>query len=532
LLEEQRAPTFASTEQASGPIAGWYPTLPAKAIPSVRSWAWVAPVLLGVCFALAAALLVVVELGQPPRTPEFRGIRFSNTVNSPGSRAIVQMYREHMGWLPRPYSGETLDSSWYVRGLVTGWGSMVALQIAAIVVCRRTRATSAAVWAIGPVLASLVFLLYPPSSTDIYAYSSFGWVADKGANPYLVSPESLPGDPYAAFNDWTMVRSPYGPLWTGVSRALVHLSNGDPFATTLGFKIVTTLAAFALAVLTYQVARRFTDDRHLALIAFVLVCWSPILITEAAATVHLDPVMMLPAMLGFAIATCAGPRHLRIAIILTTVSALVKPATLPLIALLILTRLARPERIVVTARRITLDLVTAIGMIAVAYAPFWDRTLAESIVRNMNQLYVDEYLRSNPLWVWGLDHVDAVLGLSAAIGGNSGSTTRIMSMAAAAIVGIVLVTALWQQRRTNADEMERSLALRRFLLVSWAAVTVIIGILPVNAHPWYVVWSMVPLALLWVTDGRRVRERPPVWVLGIQTWVLFSFMIYHTLPKH
>src|SRR5215218_6417227 len=128
LLEEQRAPTFASTEQASGPIAGWYPTLPAKAIPSVRSWAWVAPVMLGVCFALAAALLVVVELGQPPRTPEFRGIRFSNTVNSPGSRAIVQMYREHMGWLPRPYSGETLDSSWYVRGLVTGWGSMVALQ--------------------------------------------------------------------------------------------------------------------------------------------------------------------------------------------------------------------------------------------------------------------------------------------------------------------------------------------------------------------------------------------------------------------
>jgi hypothetical protein len=492
---------------------------------------WVVPVVLGVCFMLAAAVLVVVELAQPPRTADFRGIRFSNTVNSPGSRAITAMYRQHVEWLPRPFSGETLEPKWYVRGLVAGWASMILIQIAAILVCRRMRATSLAAWAIGPVLAALVFLLYPPSSTDIYAYSSFGWVADQGANPYLVPPDSLNGDPYASFNDWTMVRTPYGPLWTAISRAIVHFTNNDPFATTLAYKILTTLAAFALAALTYYLAKRFTNNKHLALIAFVLVCWSPILITEAAATVHLDPVMMLPAMLGFAVATCAAPRYFRLAIVLVVISALIKPATLPLIGLLMMTRLARPERVGETAKKIAIDVAVVAGLIAAAYAPFWDRALPRSIVENMNQLYVDEFLRSNPLWVWGLDHVDSLLGISAAIGGNSGSATRLLSMSAAVIVGILMVRALWKQRGTGASEADRTLSMRHFLLLSWAAVTVIIGVLPVNAHPWYVVWPMVPLALLWVSNGVKARERPPIWLLGLQTWLLFSFLIYHTLPK-
>jgi len=394
--------------------------------------------------------------------------------------------------------------------------------------------TAVGAWEVGPmgpVVASLLFLLYPPTSTDIFAYASFGWVADEGANPYIVTPDSLRGDPYASFNDWTMVRTPYGPAWTAISRGIVHFSNHDPFATALGFKIFTTLCAFGLAILTYYLARRLTDDRNKALIAFVLVCWSPILLTEAAATVHLDPVMMLPAMAGFAAAT-AGARYHRLGVLLVAISALMKPATLPLIALLILARVARSEPFRVTLKRMAVDTIMVVGIFVAAYVPFWNPSLLRHMVDNYRELYVDELLRSNPLWVWALDHVDSLVHFEARFGGSSGSATRYISMALAATVSIAFIRTLMQQRHCAAvDEHAAALSTRQLLLWSWAAVTVIIGILPVNAHAWYLIWSMVPLSLLWVSDGLRARLRPPLWLLGLQSWVVLSFMIYHTLPK-
>jgi hypothetical protein len=154
------------------------------------------------------------------------------------------------------------------------------------------------------------------------------------------------------------------------------------------------------------------------------------------------------------------------------------------------------------------------------------------MVDNYRELYVDELLHSNPLWVWGLDHIDSLLHFKARFGGSSGSATRYISMALAATVAIVFFRQLLKFRRSAAvDEHAAALSTRQLLLWSWAAVTVIIGILPVNAHAWYLIWSMVPLALLWVSDGLRARRRPPLWLLGLQSWVVLSFMIYHTLPK-
>lgn len=533
MLEEQGASRFGSTERAAPitPITSWFPQAATRDVPAERATSWTAPLVLAAGWAVAAIMLVVVELAQPPRTEAFRGIRFSNAINSPGAREIVALYREQLSWLPRPMADGSLSPRVYVWGIVAAWASMFILQIAALVAVRRSRATNPAPWAIGPVIGSLLFLLYPPTSTDIFAYASFGWVADEGANPYVVPPDSLRGDPYAAFNDWTMVRTPYGPLWTGISRGIVHFSNHDPFATALGFKIFTALTAFGLAILTHRLALRLTNDRTKALVAFVLVCWSPILLTEAAATVHLDPVMMLPAMAGFALVT-SDARYHRAGVLLVAISALMKPATLPLIALLVLARIARAEPFRTTVKRMALDSAMVIGVLAAAYLPFWNPALLRHMIANYNELYVDELLHSNPLWVWALDHVDSVVHFKATFGGSSGTATRYLSIALAATVAVGFLRRLLKLRRAAAEnEQEASLSTRQLLLWSWAAVTVIIGILPVNAHAWYLIWSMVPLALLWVSDGQRPRIRPPIWLLGLQSWVVLSFLIYHTLPK-
>jgi hypothetical protein len=129
--------------------------------------------------------------------------------------------------------------------------------------------------------------------------------------------------------------------------------------------------------------------------------------------------------------------------------------------------------------------------------------------------------------------MDSAVGNTDAIGGDAGSATRWIAIALTAAVTILFAKALLDQRRSSAgaDDVTIARSTFRFLVLAWAAVTVIIGVLPVNAHPWYTIWSLPLLALLWISDGRRDRERPPAWLLGLQTWILVSFVVYHTLPK-
>lgn len=535
MLEVQRTAGAAEREHPN-PLELTRPSQALARLTSMLESAWAMPLLLGAGFAFSALMLVFVELAQPKPQRGFPGIRFSNTVNSPGSRHIVALFRDHLEWLPRPFADDPLSPSGYVWGLRLAWIAMIVLQLAALSACRRARSTSIKPWIVGPVLASLVFLLYPPSSTDIYAYASFGWVAERGHNPYLQSPASLHGDPYHVFNDWTDISTPYGPIWTGISRAIVHFSGEQPFATALGYKIVATIPAFGLALVAYLLAKRFTKRADLAVTAFVFVWWSPILITEAAATVHLDALMMFLAASGLAVATTTGRwRSHRLGVALVVASALVKPVTLPLIALLVVVRVAMGEPARRLVRAFALDGVVALAVIAAAYAPFWSPSLPKAMVENWKLLYADEALHSNPLWMWGLAHVATALGFAGKIHADSISATRWLALGVGLVVGAIFLRALLRLRRAamtgTSDRAETLHAMLRMMVLTWTGVLVVLSELPVNVHPWYAIWTLPLLALLWVSDGRRDRERAPVWLWVLQSWILLSFFIYHTLPK-
>ncbi len=68
---------------------------------TLRPGNWLLPVGLGLLLALAAVLLVWVEMAQPATSFHFKGIRFSNTINSPGATNIVILFRDHLDWIPR-----------------------------------------------------------------------------------------------------------------------------------------------------------------------------------------------------------------------------------------------------------------------------------------------------------------------------------------------------------------------------------------------------------------------------------------------
>jgi hypothetical protein len=243
--------------------------------------------------------------------------------------------------------------------------------------------------------------------------------------------------------------------------------------------------------------------------------------------------MMLLAVLGLACATGTGWRSPRLGLALVVASALVKPVTLPLVALLLLSRFGEPDGIRVIAKRIGWDLVAALGVVIVAFIPFWDVALPAAMLHNFMELYVYSALDANPLWSWGLGHVGAVTHLDRYAFGDSGQWTIAIVGALLAVTAGLFVRALRDQHRTSARLSDGANARTAFrtLLYAWTAVAIAISALPVNAHPWYAIWPMGLLALLWVSDGKRDRPRPPVWLIALQAWTFVAFLVYHTLPK-
>ena len=510
-----------------------FPQPEPESAPERTRSSWTLPVLFGVLYGLAAVLLVVAELGQPQWSTDFRGIRFSNTINSSGARHAVELFRQELGWWPGPDDSNPLSPVQYLTSLRIAWLSMFLLQIGALAACRRRQWASPWLWVIGPAVASLVLMLYPAASTDVNAYASFGWVADAGGNPYVDPPRTIPGDPYARFNDWTHITTPYGPIWTCISQAIVHLTGRDPFWTTIGFKIVTILSGFGLAAVTYHLAKRFTTDPRWTTSAFVFVNWSPILITESAGPVHLEPMMMLFAMGGLLVATGTRFESFRLGLLIAVASILVKPATLPLVGLMALMRFSHADPIPVVLKRLAVDFVASVALLVAGFSFYWDSRFVEAADRMARDVFIDQPMRSNPLWAWGLAHVDGLLGISNLIGGDAGLASQVLTILVAVVVTVVVVRTLRRQRHLAEESVEEdsSQATLRFLIWAWAITTIALGILPLNGHAWYVIWTLTPLAILLFTDGRRVRERPPIWLLTLQLWIITSFMIYHTLPK-
>lgn len=504
--------------------------LAAAPVSAVRAWAL--PVALGVLLGLASALLVVVQLGQPAWTSRFTGIRFSNAINSPGARHAVALFRYHLDWLPGPSAGNPLSPGEYVTGVRIALASMFALQICALIACRNLIWASPWKWTIGPAIAAAVFMLYPPTATDIFAYASFGWVAEQGGNPYLTPPEAVPGDPYAQYNDWTHITTPYGPIWTGLSHALVRLTGSDPFWTAIAFKVIATLAAFGLAAVCYQLAKRFTDDPRLTTTAFVLVLWSPILLLESAGPVHLDAVMMLLATTGLLVATGTRFESFRLGLLLVVASALIKPATLPLVAIMALVRFTRNEPLGTILRRVTLDAAAAVALAVAGFSVYWDGGVIEAASAMAREVFIERPLRSNPLWIWAFAGIDSAIGFTSAIDLDLVAAARWVGPAIGALVLATFGWSLYRQRqRSLSNEADITRSTLWFLVWTWAATTVVLGLLPVNAHPWYVIWTLTPLALIWISDGVRARPRPPIWLLAIHGWIILLFMVHHTLPR-
>jgi hypothetical protein len=506
--------------------------------------------LLAVAQVLVIALLVWVELAQPPPQRGLTGIIFSNAIASSGAKAALHLYRDTFDWLPWVGDDYVLSPQPYIWIRRVGFLLLAATQLAALWVVTREERPSIRPWLFGPVFSMLLLLIYPPINTDVFYYAGASWVANEGGNPYLESPRAFGPNVFDRYSDWEHITVPYGPAWTGISRVVNLATDTSPLATSLGFKALLGLAAIGLALVTAHLARRLTGDPRKGVVAFVLVAWSPIVLYESAATAHLDPLLMLVALGGLALVTSPKPGRFRGGLLLIALSALFKPVTLPLLGLAALVRLARRgEPFKAIARRWVLDVAVVLALAVVAFAPYWGGgRLPGAMLDNQRTLYVEKPLRSNPFWIWLAPRLGFSGGWLPEDGAKIAQGAAILFVAGA-VFWLVRREVLLRQRPALPDPSPTMLL--RWQLQSWAVVMVALAYLPPNAHSWYMIWALPLMTLLWVDRARLGRDRPPVtarvnghtveaglaerhipWPIVVYfAWSFVSFFVYHTWAR-
>ncbi|HEY5342599.1 MAG TPA: hypothetical protein VIJ66_02960 [Solirubrobacteraceae bacterium] len=159
-------------------------------------------------------------------------------------------------------------------------------------------------WAIGAVLAAhaCLFLAPPLALTDVFNYVNYGRMeVVHHLNPYTTIPILEPhGDPSYYLSNWHQLLSPYGPLFTLMTFALVPLGVAGSF-----WAIKAILAAVSLGTifLVWKCARILGRD---PVAAIVLVGLNPIVLVWGLGGDHNDFLMVLCIMLGFYLLLRAG----------------------------------------------------------------------------------------------------------------------------------------------------------------------------------------------------------------------------------
>jgi hypothetical protein len=152
-------------------------------------------------------------------------------------------------------------------------------------------------WAIAAVVGvHAIFFLAPPMSlTDIFNYVNYGRMeVVHHLNPYTTYPIlEAHGDPSYALSNWHQLLSPYGPLFTLLTFALVPLGVAASF---WAIKVVLMAASLGTILLVWRCAELLELD---PVKAIVLVGLNPIVLVWGLGGDHNDFLIVFAIVLGF-----------------------------------------------------------------------------------------------------------------------------------------------------------------------------------------------------------------------------------------
>jgi hypothetical protein len=171
--------------------------------------------------------------------------------------------------------------------------AMYGAYLVALMYARRLPAR----WVIAAILAvHAIFLLAPPMAlTDVFNYINYGRMEIvHHLNPYTTIPIAEPhSDPSFALSNWHQLLSPYGPLFTLFTFAVVPLGVAGSF---WALKCALVLASLATIFLVWRCARLLGRD---PVVAIVLVGLNPIVLVWGLGGDHNDFLTVFLIVLGF-----------------------------------------------------------------------------------------------------------------------------------------------------------------------------------------------------------------------------------------
>jgi len=194
-------------------------------------------------------------------------------------------------WMAGPLAGlwpsafpDTLTLEWLVSGAL-------GLMFLAYLLAVRAAPRISPPWVLAAIVAvHLIFLLAPPLQyTDVFNYVNYGRMGViHHLNPYATLPALEPhSDPAYELSNWHYLRSPYGPLFTLLSYALVPIGVAASF---WALKIIVGACSLALLALVWRFARLLGRSPTQAV---AVVGLNPIVLVWGLGGVHTDFIMVL-----------------------------------------------------------------------------------------------------------------------------------------------------------------------------------------------------------------------------------------------
>ncbi|MGA7705084.1 MAG: hypothetical protein WB998_09345 [Solirubrobacteraceae bacterium] len=207
-------------------------------------------------------------------------------------------------WMAGPLGGLWPSLTRSTKALRYLFSGAIGLMYVSYLVGLRYVPRLSARWAIAAVIgAHLIMFSAPPLAlTDIFNYVNYGRMEIvHHLNPYTTVPVLEPhSDPSYALSNWHQLLSPYGPVFTLMTFAVVPLGVAASFWTLKGLLMLTSLG---IVFLVWRSARLLGRD---PVAAIVLVGLNPIVLIWGLGGDHNDFLMMFFVMLGFYLLLRAG----------------------------------------------------------------------------------------------------------------------------------------------------------------------------------------------------------------------------------
>ena len=216
-------------------------------------------------------------------------------------------------------------------------------------------------------LAVLLLFIYPFDAADVFDYIMHGRIVSVyGGNPFRDIANQFPDDPFYAYAGWQWSPSFYGPAWEIIDATVTRLTGDGIIANVLVFKSVMGVFLAGSIGMVALILRRAAPQRALAGVVFL--AWNPVVLYVTLGNGHNDIVMVF-CILSAIWALLRDRYTLAIlALVLGTLFKFIPGLLIPAAGLIALRNLPGWRA---RLRFLILTTVTSLGLIGLAYAPFW-----------------------------------------------------------------------------------------------------------------------------------------------------------------